>query len=176
MRIIRLHAVLLVLALTLGLAGTAGADYTWYSYGGHEYALTQIAESWTAAEGEAVGLGYHLVTINDAAEQTWLQNNPHFYSYTWIGLNRQGETWVWSSGEPVTFTNWAPGFPTVSPDTKYAFIYMFPGFEWHGFWANYENDISFQGIIERSPVPLPSALLLLGSGLAGLAAWRRRRG
>jgi hypothetical protein len=176
MRKSRLPVALVVLALTLGLAGTAVADYTWYSYGGHEYALTQIAESWTAAEGEAVGLGYHLVTINDAAEQTWLQNNSHFYNYyIWIGLNRQGETWVWSSGEPVTYTNWVTGSPPGSPN--YAFMYMPPGSsEYVGLWANYENDISFQGIIERSPVPLPSGLLLLGSGLAGLAAWRRRRG
>jgi hypothetical protein len=64
---------LFILAISLGLAGNAGADYTWYSYGGHEYALTQSQLAWDV-EAEAVSLGGHLVTINNQDENNWLSN------------------------------------------------------------------------------------------------------
>jgi len=34
--------------------------------------------------------------------------------------------------------------------------------------------VSLSGTIEATPVPVPAALLLFGSGLAGLAGWRRK--
>lgn len=172
MRKSRLHVGLLVLALTLGLAGTAAADYTWYSYGGHEYAVTQTWGYWTTCEAEAVALGYHLVTINSAPEQTWIISNFPTLS-SWTGFERLQGNWGWSSGETVTFTNWRGGFPLGEPDLNYAVMISAYG----DIWVNAHDDVTYYGIIERSaPVPLPSALMLLGSGLAGLAAWRRRRG
>jgi lectin-like protein len=77
---------------------------------GHTYYLLS-ADTWTASEAEARGLGGHLVTINDAAENQWVLNSfspltgvP--YASLWIGLNdaaNEGQ-FVWASGEPVTFT------------------------------------------------------------------------
>src|SRR6266542_5925551 len=79
---------------------------------GHLYYLLS-ANTWTASEAEARGLGGHLVTINDAAENQWVLNTffpltgvP--YSSLWIGLNdaaNEGQ-FVWANGEPVTFTYW----------------------------------------------------------------------
>jgi hypothetical protein len=63
--------------------------------------------TWAEAEAYAVSVGGHLVTINNQAEQDWLA-----VTFTdlilWIGMNdRAAEgSWVWSSGEPVTYTNW----------------------------------------------------------------------
>jgi len=168
-------AVFMATALTfLTLTGNAAA-YTWYSYGGHEYTATTSWESWTQAQTEAKNLGGYLVSINDAAEQTWVYNliwtieGPSF-PITWIGLHRVGETWVWDSGEPVTYTNWGSGYPSPPP-ADYAWLHPWAS----GTWGNYAADLTYPAIMER-PVPLPSTLLLLGSGLAGLAAWRRRRG
>src|SRR5262245_36720182 len=83
----------------------------------HIYYLLS-ANTWTAAEAEARGLGGHLVTINDAAENQWVLNTffpltgvP--YAHLWIGLNdaaNEGQ-FVWANGEPVTFTYWYPGEP-----------------------------------------------------------------
>src|SRR5512145_3029810 len=75
----------------------------------HTYYLLS-ANTWTASEAEARGLGGHLVTINDAAENQWVRSTffpltgvP--YASLWIGLNdaaNEGQ-FVWANGEPVTF-------------------------------------------------------------------------
>ena len=59
----------------------------------------------------------HLVTINDAAEQTWLAEvfGRKFY---WIGLSRippagassDVTQWRWGNGEPITYANWLPDY------------------------------------------------------------------
>ena len=59
----------------------------------------------------------HLVTINDAAEQTWLAGVFGHKLY-WIGLSRvrpsgaasDGTQWRWESGEPITYANWLPDY------------------------------------------------------------------
>src|SRR5580765_6641255 len=62
----------------------------------HAYYLLS-SNTWTASEAEAVGLGGHLVTINDAAENQWVLNTffpltgvP--YASLWIGLNEAAST------------------------------------------------------------------------------------
>jgi len=95
---------------------------------GHAYYLLSNT-TWTASEAEAVGLGGHLVTINDAAENQWVLNTffpltgvP--YASLWIGLNdaaNEGQ-FVWASGEPVTFTYWYPGEPNNLGGEDYATI------------------------------------------------------
>jgi hypothetical protein len=79
---------------------------------GHDYLyVADPLMPWAEAEENAVSLGGHLVTINDAAEGEWLVAT--FGTEYWIGLNDiavEGE-WVWVSGEPATFTNWQPGEP-----------------------------------------------------------------
>src|SRR5262245_15873991 len=93
---------------------------------GHQYYLLKPS-TWTAAEAEAVSLGGHLATINDAAENDWVYNTfipltgtitPSFRPALWIGLTDAAVegSFVWVNGEPVAYTNWAPpeepsGFP-----------------------------------------------------------------
>lgn len=51
----------------------------------------------------------HLVTINDAKEQKWL-NAVFGNELYWIGLSdsKQEGKWQWQNGEPVTYQNWLP--------------------------------------------------------------------
>lgn len=84
---------------------------------GHWYALTSGAQNWTEAEAEAVVQRGHLVSVNSAAEQAFLEQaflrGPNRLRPLWIGLNDaavEGQ-FAWSSGEPVTFTHWFSGEP-----------------------------------------------------------------
>lgn len=86
-------------------------------YNGHSYVLTTTAKNWTDAEIEAQSRRGHLVTINDAAEQAFLESafltGDLATRPVWIGLNDLSNegNFVWASGEPVTYTNWQPGDP-----------------------------------------------------------------
>jgi Ca2+-binding RTX toxin-like protein len=87
-------------------------------FNGHTYfALKGGDLTWTQAEAEAQRLGGHLVAINDAAENTFvsiLANDTYGVGVsTWIGLSDRAEegTYAWSTGQPVTFTNWWFGQP-----------------------------------------------------------------
>ena len=82
---------------------------------GHYYA--QVGMPWAEAEAYAVSLGGHLVTVNGQAEQDWLSatfTTPNLV----IGFNDLASegTWVWTSGEPVTYTDWAEGQPDNCTD------------------------------------------------------------
>jgi hypothetical protein len=164
-------------------AGGVGADaYDWYSYGGHNYAITYGAKSWSAAEAEAVALGGHLVTLNSAAEENWIfatfdTAKTYGYYSLWTGLFQPpgspepGGGWQWISGEPLNYTNWGPGSPHESVSYNVAFTNY-----WGPYWYDESEFYNLPGIIEVATVtPLPSTLLLLGLGLAGLAIMRRRR-
>jgi hypothetical protein len=103
---------------------------------GHFYYLLKTA-TWTNSEAQAVKLGGHLVTINDAAENAWVaqafaksdrQDRP-----LWIGLtDRDSEgIFVWVNGERTAFLNWntESGEPNNSAGSGYEedFAYMIEG-------------------------------------------------
>jgi uncharacterized repeat protein (TIGR01451 family) len=79
---------------------------------GHGYRLTE-RKTWLEAEAQAVAWGGHLVTINEEAEELWLEDTFATGEILWIGFNDitvEG-IWQWVSDEPVTYTNWCPGEP-----------------------------------------------------------------
>ena len=83
---------------------------------GHTYHLLE-GSGWNAAQARALQLGGNLVTINDQAEQDWLTLNFHNYQGVdidlWTGFNDVAVegTFEWTSGQPVTYTNWDIGEP-----------------------------------------------------------------
>ena len=81
-----------------------------YQYEGHIYYLLNPG-TWTEAHDIAVMMGGNLVTVNSAEENEWLviQFSPDSNRCLWTGLNDVLEegVFVWTSGEEVTYTNWA---------------------------------------------------------------------
>ncbi len=92
---------------------TVRDDESVFTYNGNTYRFTSGQQSWEAAQAEAVSLGGNLVTVNNAAEQAWLEQTFGSTEELWIGLTDKDQegTFVWASGEAVTYTNWAPGQP-----------------------------------------------------------------
>lgn len=138
----------------------------------HTYLLLEPS-SWTAAEATAVVHGGHLVTVNDAQENEFLRASVLGFDGAdrrgWIGLNDfavEG-TFVWSSGEPVTFTNWSPGEPNNSGGVEDA-VEMFGS---NGLWNDNRDTpvgLLVYGIVELPPPGNPCPPDLDGSGDVGL--------
>ena len=143
---------------------------------GHLYHLIggSLSEKivWTAAEAQAVTLGGHLVTINDAAENAWLAASFTTVDEAWIGFTDQTTegAFVWVSGEAVTYTNWNGGEPNNSGNEDYAEIYL-GNSAFRPTWNDYTGTTALFGIVEV--VPAPASLPLIG--LTGLCLQRRRR-
>ena len=119
--------------------------YDFWSYGGHTYLLSGSMR-WTDAEAYAQDFGGHLVTVNDQAEQDWLYETFGGYGIVWIGLTDQAEegTRVWSSGEEVTYTNWAGGHPYEN-NTSYNYTYIHST---NGLWYDGYNGWVYRGVVE----------------------------
>ena len=123
---------------------------------GHAYKKIRC-QDWHDAQRQAVEEGAHLVSINDEAEQHWLQVIFRSHS-SWIGLTdveKEGE-WKWDSGEPVTYTNWTtqPVFPDGQPETEKDYVvFTFRNGEWQSvgpkshFWRS-----TREAIIEKDGV------------------------
>lgn len=134
---------------------------------GHWYYLLNYT-NWPGAEQIAVSLGGHLATINDAAENQWIYDQFSTFGgierSLWIGLNDAASegTWVWVSGEPVTFLNWSPIEPNsgggVFPDEDHAMMWHpssgFPLGSWNDGPSNHVEYAAVE-VAPPSPPPTP---------------------
>ena len=96
---------------------------------GHAYKKIRC-RSWKDAHATATAEGAHLVSINDEAEQKWLVETfgeePFLIGLTYVANQTE---WRWTSGEPVTYTNWALQELEMDQDVL-VFVDMING-KWH---------------------------------------------
>jgi len=204
MKLIHLaNGLFLALAAEPAIAATiAGPLYN--PANGHIYHLLAYS-TWMAAESEAMTLGGHLTTINDAAENQWVYDtfiplarahDPGLQGSVqlWIGLTDAAleGTFTWASGEPVLFTNWDVYQPNSRGGIQ-DYVHMrgpvaeSPAFQRPGFWNDFSDTArtedprsGYFGVVEI--VPEPSSLALLACGVLGSLTlrtgrheWRQRR-
>jgi serralysin len=127
-------------------------------YNGHTYLLSS-STTWEGAEAQAIAMGGHLVTINDAAENTWLANTFTTAQH-WIGLTDKANegTFVWANGETSSYRNWDPQEPNDYNDPSNYYSgqdYGVTNYNNLGFWDDESNNPTLtdslgvrQGIIE----------------------------
>ena len=160
---------------------------------GHSYYLLDEA-SWNDSQTEAVALGGHLVTINDAAENQWVFDT--FSSFDglnrnlWIGFNDSVNEGVfeWVSGEVSTYNNWNTGQPNNFDGVEdYAFIQRPQIQEANdsfspGFWNDQDNQDAtdrvlgqYFGVAEVVSIPEPNAGLAIVMFTLFPAALARRK-
>jgi hypothetical protein len=142
---------------------------------GHHYVLLESGD-WFESEATAVALGGHLVSIGDADEQGFVEDQ--FLGFTglphlWIGLYdtnpnvnspqppvRSGE-FEWTSGEPVTYQNWAPFEPNNGGGVEfYVHLFSTPS-GLRRLWNDLSGGVSvlfgrpMQGVAELTPASSP---------------------
>jgi hypothetical protein len=85
--------------------------------------IVEAGVNWQTARILAGNRGGRLISITSQAENDFVfeqvASDARGWDGSqgpWLGLWRSGSTWVWNSGEAVTFTNWTPGEPSGSGD------------------------------------------------------------
>ena len=128
---------------------------------GHNYKRV-YCESWDDAQAKAVAEDAHLVTINDAVEQVWLMKIFGTARY-WIGLTnlaKEGK-WGWTSGAPVTYTNWATHklIDADRGEENYVSMGFSPDGRWHKVGPQSpEWQIPPMAILEKEVLPAESSV------------------
>ena len=149
---------------------------------GHSYYLLGAAP-WTTSEAEAISLGGHLATINNAAEDAFVYANFSNFGgeirNLWLGLNDAAitGTYTWTSGEPFVYSHFNPGEPNHNGAEHYIHIYTFGGSGWNDA-ADTAPGITgaVYGVVEFTAVPEPAEYAAVaGLALVAFGAWRRTR-
>lgn len=177
---------------------------------GHFYELVELPSpiSWTDARDAAststhLGSNGHLVTLNSAAEDAFLKSKFENYIgdpntsvpgiYAWIGLSdaAQEGNYQWVTGEPFTYSNWAPPEPNNLGDEDYVWVWRrkFTGtsidpngtitWSWNdgvnsgpyhpsGYFVEYDGPFT-------PPVPEPTTFVMALIAAAGARRTLRRR-
>lgn len=151
-RLRRLVAAALLLACGFALcvpARAAGIPSDAEIFSGHAYKAYGDSMTWTAAKSACEARGGHLATVSGAAENAFLKalvSGGRQISW-WIGLyqDSDGSPWKWVTGEPVTYANWAKGYPSYDRigGANYADL-LGEATPWsaerEGEWTNQAND------------------------------------
>lgn len=191
----------LALAVFLGTSSSLWAVPVYWdpSAGGNGHTYEGIIASdvitWEAASAgaEAIGPGWHLVTITSGEENTFVEglfsgDSAYFHDHgyyvasgPWIGAFATTEVsgdWAWVTGEPFSFTDWGPLEPASNGNRISYASFGDTIIGWNDvssghFLSPWSYIAEYDGQVGPS-IPAPGALLL-GTVGAGMMGWLRRR-
>jgi hypothetical protein len=202
----RPFAALFAVASVVACLGVAPASaVVTFGANGHSYEIFDNGQglSWWAAESLAVSKGGYLATLTSQAEQdfVWSSFGSSFGGDTVAylggaqipGTADPAANWIWITGEPWTYANWAPGQPDNANFFPEDFLQI--GRDADGKWNDiYTVSLALNPlrlvygadhyIVEwqpgqgpaASPVPEPATWALFGAGTALAAGFGLRKG
>ena len=147
-----------------------------YFNGHFYYFFSDLDGSWTDAKAFCFIYGGHLVTINSAEEQAFLESQ---YPGTsgWIGAYEEDGTWKWTTGEPFLYTNWKAGEPNNQNGNE-GYGHLYTDMQWNdlpeedatyhkGFYCEWDTDVvtyERDGVFGGEILPETAELLEKGKG------------
>jgi hypothetical protein len=180
-----MNRALLSVVMFLALASTSIGATVYSPVTGHWYERVDIGISWIESKAAAESRSYegmqgYLATITSAQENWWIVNNLGGAETIahWLGGYREDGNWKWVTGEQWSYTNWERGEPSGDGD---ALEFddntdLTPNL---GHWNDFSNFRPESGYIVEygtTAVPIPGAIWLLGSGLAGIIGFKKLKG
>lgn len=188
---------MLVLAIT-GIGNAMPVQWS-TAVGGndHYYEIIQTDSgiTWATANTLANNSTYlelqgHLATITSREENLFISDDPGLgnenpygiINCKWLGGYQPDGSpepdggWQWVTGEIFAYTNWNINEPNNHPDGENRVVFQ------HGWssdgkeWNDLIDTCTQSGyVVEYEPVPVPSTMLLLGTGLLGMVCYGRSR-
>ena len=108
----------------------------WSGYDGSCYRYFSTKRNWLDAQDHCNSQGAHLVSVKDAAENSFAHSLIEGDNAPWTGLRDAASegTWVWSDGTPTTWTNWNSGEPNNSGNEDCMHLYHYPAQSYDKRW------------------------------------------
>jgi Lectin C-type domain len=187
------------LAGLVSLAHSSAAAPIQWSGNGHYYEYIEAPLSpWTTANAAAnslsfAGLSGHLATITSAEENAFVVSlTPevqavgnevlqaiHLGAYRATIGPALTDGWAWVTGEPFTYTNWAPPFEPNNFDEPYLAMWMVTNISYRarGTWNDATNSGQLMAgyVVEYDEFAVPEPAALPALAVAALALLARGR-
>lgn len=174
---------------TLAFAASSHAAPVQYGVNGHWYEFISGSYTWQEAFDDAAtrvhsGLQGYLATVTTAGENSFIAGING--NLGWLGGSDDGAAvnqWTWRSGpeagQAFTFTAWNAGEPNNCCGGE---NFLHTNWGGLGLWNDHggpgnpwQRNGYFVEFSQQSAVPEPGVIALLGLGLFGFAAARRRK-